>query len=124
MGFELTRIPPPQSSPDGNVTVSTLSFVPSVRDASATLVCRSGVMGLPESTLEDTWKLEVHCESIRTRMRSTIFSEHLNCALTSDDIDTIAGGTRTSAVRVQFMYVVEIMEFEEGERRRTKCIAL
>ena len=51
-----------KSSPDGNVTVSTLSFVPSVRDAASRLVCRSGVMGLPESTLEDTWKLEVHCE--------------------------------------------------------------
>ena len=53
-----------KSSPDGNVTLSTLSFVPSVRDAAARLVCRSGVMGLPESTLEDTWKLEVHCKSI------------------------------------------------------------
>ena len=51
-----------KSSPDGNVTVSTLSFAPSVRDAASRLVCRSGVMGLPESTLEDTWKLEVHCE--------------------------------------------------------------
>ena len=63
-----------KSSPDGNVTVSTLSLVPSVRDAASRLVCRSGVMGLPESTLEDTWKLEVHCESLAFTSRTLIIS--------------------------------------------------
>ena len=49
-------------SPDGNVTVSTLMFIPSVLDAGNLLVCRAGNPGIPDSMMEDAWKLEIHCK--------------------------------------------------------------
>ena len=55
-GFHIT------TSPDGNVSMSTLSFMPTVLDAGSQLVCRAGNPGLTDSTLEDSWKMEVHCE--------------------------------------------------------------
>ena len=55
------------SSPDGNVTTSTLSFVPSLSDAGEELICRAGNTIRPASTqdanvMEDQWRLEIHCE--------------------------------------------------------------
>lgn len=50
------------TSPDGNVTISTLQFTPSVLDATSLLVCRAGNPGLRDSMLEDSWKLEIYCE--------------------------------------------------------------
>jgi len=53
----------PQTSPDGNVTLSVINYVPSVRDAGKYMSCRAGNPELPDaSTLEDGWKLEIHCE--------------------------------------------------------------
>nr|XP_040567358.1 hemicentin-1-like [Lepeophtheirus salmonis] len=47
-------------SHDGNITVSSLSYVPSVTDAGFPMVCRAGVPGLSDSTKEDSWKLDIH----------------------------------------------------------------
>jgi len=62
----LTDSPPilsPQTSPDGNVTLSVINYVPSVRDAGKYMSCRAGNPELPDaSTLEDGWKLEIHCK--------------------------------------------------------------
>ena len=65
-----------QTSPDGNVSMSTLSFMPTVLDAGSQLVCRAGNPGLADSTLEDSWKLEVHCESY---LLITAFSNNGKC---------------------------------------------
>ena len=51
------------TSPDGNVTVSTLSFMPTTMEAGNLLVCQAGNPRIPDSTLEDAWKLEIHCKA-------------------------------------------------------------
>ena len=51
-----------QTSPDGNVTLSILNYVPTVRDAGKYMACRAENPELPDATLEDGWKLEIHCE--------------------------------------------------------------
>ena len=51
-----------QSSPDGNVTLSILNYVPSIRDAGKYMACRAENSELPDATLEDGWKLEIHCK--------------------------------------------------------------
>ena len=51
-----------QTSPDGNVTLSVIQYVPSVRDAGKYMSCRAENPELPESSLEDGWKLIIHCE--------------------------------------------------------------
>ncbi len=55
----------PQTSPDGNVTLSIIQYVPSVRDAGKYMSCRAENPELPESSLEDGWKLVIHCEYIQ-----------------------------------------------------------
>ena len=52
------------TSPDGNVTVSTLSFIPTTLEAGNLLVCQAGNTRIADSTLEDAWKLEIHCKYI------------------------------------------------------------
>ena len=51
-----------QTSPDGNVTLSTLNYVPSVRDAGKFMACRAENPEVPDATLEDGWKVEIHCK--------------------------------------------------------------
>ena len=51
-----------QTSPDGNVTLSILNYVPSIRDAGKYIACRAENSELPDATLEDGWKLEIHCK--------------------------------------------------------------
>ena len=70
-----------ETSADGNVTVSTLTLTPSTIDSGSLLVCRAGnpgnkmhihsspqynqnrilcLSGITDSTLEDSWELEIH----------------------------------------------------------------
>ena len=49
-----------ETSADGNVTVSTLTLTPSTIDSGSLLVCRAGNPGITDSTLEDSWELEIH----------------------------------------------------------------
>ena len=51
-----------QTSPDGNVTLSILNYVPNIRDAGKYMSCRAENPELPDATLEDGWKLEIHCK--------------------------------------------------------------
>lgn len=53
---------PFQTSPDGNVTLSIINYVPSVRDAGKYMSCKAENPELPDSSIEDGWKLEIHCE--------------------------------------------------------------
>ena len=51
-----------QTSPDGNVTLSILNYVPTIRDAGKYMACRAENSELPDATLEDGWKLEIYCK--------------------------------------------------------------
>lgn len=59
-GKQIRNLVTEHTSPDGNVTVSTLTFTPTTLEAGNQLVCRAGNPRLPDSTLEDAWRLEIH----------------------------------------------------------------
>ncbi|XP_060536431.1 synaptogenesis protein syg-2-like [Cylas formicarius] len=48
------------TSPDGNVTTSILTFVPTVDDGGKYLSCRGQQPQIPDSGMEDGWKLDIH----------------------------------------------------------------
>nr|XP_040582154.1 uncharacterized protein LOC121130481 [Lepeophtheirus salmonis] len=49
-----------QISPDGNVSTTTVIFIPSESDQNRFLTCRAENMELPSSAVEDQWKIDVH----------------------------------------------------------------
>ena len=64
------------TSPDGNVTVSTLSLMPTTMEAGNLLVCQAGNPRIPDSTLEDAWKLQIHCKETTLFFYYLIFLVH------------------------------------------------
>lgn len=49
-----------RTSPDGNVTLSIINYVPSVRDAGKYMSCKAENPEIPDSAIEDGWKLDIH----------------------------------------------------------------
>ena len=44
------------------MTLSIINYVPSVRDAGKYMSCRAENPELADSSMEDGWKLEIHCK--------------------------------------------------------------
>lgn len=51
-----------QTSSDGNISYSSVTFVPGIEDGGQYLTCRAENPELPASIMEDTLKLDVQCE--------------------------------------------------------------
>ena len=51
-----------QTSPDGNVTMSTLRLTPSKEDDGSIITCRAGVDNLQEASMEASWNIRVNCK--------------------------------------------------------------
>jgi len=49
-------------SSDGNVSYSSIMFVAAIEDGGQYLTCRAENTELPSSSMEDSWKLDVHCK--------------------------------------------------------------
>lgn len=49
-----------QTSPDRNKTTSVLTFVPTVEDGGKYLSCRGQQPSIPDSGIEDGWKLDIY----------------------------------------------------------------
>ena len=47
-----------------------MNYVPSLRDSGKFLACRAENRELPESTLEDGWKLEIYCKRVPSEMEN------------------------------------------------------
>ena len=50
-----------QMSSDGNTSYSSITFVAAIEDGGQYLTCRAENTELPSSSMEDSWKLDVHC---------------------------------------------------------------
>ncbi|XP_031774397.1 nephrin-like isoform X3 [Apis florea] len=53
-------------SPDNNITMSVLTFVPTIEDAGKFLSCHGSVQNIPDSEMKDEWKLDIHHEPVVT----------------------------------------------------------
>lgn len=51
-----------QFSETGNQTLSVLTFIPVVDDDGKYLTCRAENPFIPDSAIEDKWRLVVHCK--------------------------------------------------------------
>ena len=51
-----------KASSDGNISYSSLTFIPSVKDGGQFLTCQAENPEVPTSVIEDNWKLDVHCK--------------------------------------------------------------
>ena len=53
-----------QSSPDGNVTISTIELTPDKQDDGSILTCKAGLDNIQEENMETSWNIKVNCKNI------------------------------------------------------------
>ena len=72
-----------------------MNYVPSLRDSGKFLACRAENRELPESTLEDGWKLEIYCECLSFMMLLQQWCDAKNVPFFSDVPQAVLGLGKT-----------------------------
>ena len=72
-----------------------MNYVPSLRDSGKFLACRAENRELPESTLEDGWKLEIYCECLSFMILLQQWCDAKNVPFFSDVPQAVLGLGKT-----------------------------
>lgn len=64
-----------QFSEQNNQSLSILTFAPVIDDDGKYLTCRAENPSIPDSALEDKWRLNVHCKLYLSCLRTILYSK-------------------------------------------------
>ncbi|XP_076366981.1 neural cell adhesion molecule 2-like [Tachypleus tridentatus] len=129
-----------RTTKNGNITISTLSFKPSMDDAGKYISCRAENPAIPESALENGWKLSVyHKPHLTLRLGSKLRHSHiqqgydvyLECNIVANPWVTEIGWkfegqelqTNTSAGIIISNQSLVLQKVGRSNRGRYSCIA-
>lgn len=107
-------------NPMGNVTTTTVIFIPSREDQGKFLSCRAENMHLPNNAVEDQWRVQVHYPPNVSLLASSAFSAIPSLKNFPDSKDnTVQRGPEAT---LEIAKDGDLVQIQEGEAIRLKCL--